>query len=115
MTNVPGPREPLYLAGTRLRRILFWVPQSGRLGLGVSMLSYAGEVCVGIATDAGLVPDPEAIIAEFQAEFDELLDLVRLVEGDRVDEDTAGSVRSAGLAQVEAEVAALETIYDTVR
>jgi diacylglycerol O-acyltransferase / wax synthase len=82
MTNVPGPRERLYLAGKPLRQIMFWVPQSGRLGLGVSILSYAGEVCVGIATDAGLVPNPEAIVAGFMAEFDELMDLVRLVEAD---------------------------------
>ena len=26
MTNVPGPREPLYLAGKRLRHIMCWVP-----------------------------------------------------------------------------------------
>jgi diacylglycerol O-acyltransferase / wax synthase len=115
MTNVPGPREPLYLAGKRLRRIMCWVPQSGRLGLGVSILSYAGEVCIGVATDAGLVPDPEVIVTEFLAEFDELMDLVRLVEGDSLAEGTATSACSGDLSQVEAEVAALETIYDTIR
>jgi WS/DGAT/MGAT family acyltransferase len=82
ITNLPGPRETLYLAGKPLRHIMFWVPQSGRLGLGVSIMSYAGEVCLGIATDVGLAPDPEAIIAGFQAEFDDLIDLVRLVEPD---------------------------------
>jgi WS/DGAT/MGAT family acyltransferase len=114
MTNVPGPREPLYLAGKRLRHIMCWVPKSGRLGLGVSILSYAGEVCIGVATDVGLVPDPEAIIAAFQAEFDELMDLVRLVEGDSVAEGAAPPARNGDLAQVEAEVGALESIYDTV-
>ena len=34
MTNVPGPQEPLYLAGARLRQIMFWVPQSGDIGHG---------------------------------------------------------------------------------
>ena len=43
---------------------MFWVPQSGRLGLGISILSYNGEVMVGVASDAGLVPDPERIVEE---------------------------------------------------
>jgi WS/DGAT/MGAT family acyltransferase len=115
MTNVPGPREPLYLAGKRLRRIMCWVPKSGRLGLGVSILSYAGEVCIGIATDVGLVPDPEAIVAAFQAEFDELMDLVRLVAGDNVAEDAATLTRDGDSALVESEVGALESIYDMIR
>ncbi len=69
MTNVPGPREVLYLAGTPLRGMMFWVPQPAQLGIGVSILSYAGEVIIGVATDAGLVPDPETIIEGFHAEF----------------------------------------------
>jgi len=69
LTNVPGPREPLYLAGRKLEQVMFWVPQSGRLGLGISILSYAGGVMLGVATDEGLVPDPERIVAEFEREF----------------------------------------------
>ena len=80
MTNVIGPREELFLAGAPLKGLMFWVPQSGRLGIGVSILSYAGSVWMGVMTDAGLVPDPEAIIAGFQAEFDELLGLTRRPE-----------------------------------
>jgi diacylglycerol O-acyltransferase len=72
MTNVPGPQRQLYLAGARIREILFWVPQSGRLGLGVSILSYNGEVRLGVAVDAGLVPDPGMIITHFHAELAEL-------------------------------------------
>jgi hypothetical protein len=55
---------------------MFWVPQSGRLGLGVSILSYAGEVLVGIASDAGLTPDPESIVEAVHVEFDSLMQLV---------------------------------------
>jgi len=72
LSNVPGPRERLFLAGEPLGRAMFWVPQSGRLGLGVSILSYAGEVMVGVASDAGLVPDPAAIVDGFQAEVEAL-------------------------------------------
>ena len=73
LTNVPGPREPLYLAGEPLRHVMFWVPQSARLGLGISILSYNGEVLVGVASDVGLVPDPAAIVAGFQSELGTLL------------------------------------------
>jgi len=77
MTNVPGPNRTLYLAGKPIRDIFFWVPQSGRVGLGVSILSYDGAVRLGVGTDAGLVPDPQTIVAGFHEEFDELLRLAR--------------------------------------
>jgi WS/DGAT/MGAT family acyltransferase len=76
MTNVPGPREVRYFAGKPIDGIMFWVPQSGKLGLGVSIMSYNNEVLLGIATDAGLVPDPETIIAGFHKEFEEMMGLV---------------------------------------
>ena len=81
MTNVMGPTEQLYLAGAPLESLMFWVPQSGRLGLGVSILSYNGQVWMGTITDAGLVPDPDAIIEAFHVEFDELLELARGARG----------------------------------
>lgn len=72
MTNVPGPRQQLYFAGAAIDRMMFWVPQSGRLGLGISILSYNNEVLVGVASDQGLVPDPETIVAAFHQELDAL-------------------------------------------
>ena len=79
MTNVPGPREPLYLAGARIRRLMFWVPQSGDIGLGVSILSYAGGVQFGVMADAGLTPDPQAIVDGFEPEFDRLVACLALL------------------------------------
>jgi hypothetical protein len=53
---------------------MFWVPHPGKqLGMGVSILSYDGMVTLAVIADARLVPDPEAITARFNAEFDELL------------------------------------------
>ena len=71
-TNVPGPRRTLWIAGRPIRDMFFWVPQAGRLGLGVSILSYDGRVRMGVATDAGLVPDPGRIVDGFHAELDAL-------------------------------------------
>ena len=69
MTNVPGPREEIYLAGKPVRSMMFWVPQAAHLGLGVSILSYAGQVRLGVVTDSGLVPRPAMIIDHFQDEM----------------------------------------------
>lgn len=73
MTNVPGPAEYRYLAGRRLSRIMFWVPQSGDVGVGVSILSYGGGVQFGVMTDTAVCANPKAIIDGFQPEFDRLL------------------------------------------
>lgn len=72
MTNVAGPREPLYLAGCRVERITFWVPHPADLGMGVSILSYNNQVTLGVVADAGLVDDPERITEEFHREFERL-------------------------------------------
>lgn len=73
MTNVPGPAEPLKFCGATLRQTMFWVPQSGDIGMGVSILSYGGGVQFGLITDSTLCPDPEAIIERFAPEFEKLL------------------------------------------
>jgi diacylglycerol O-acyltransferase len=72
MTNVPGPREKLKLLGSTLEQSMFWVPQSGDIGLGVSILSYGGGVQFGVITDTAMCPDPQKIIDEFEPEFAKL-------------------------------------------
>jgi diacylglycerol O-acyltransferase len=73
MTNVPGPREPLKFCGSTIEQVMFWVPQSGDIGMGVSILSYGGGVQFGLITDRKLCPDPQAIIERFAPEFEKLL------------------------------------------
>jgi len=72
MTNVPGPRDKLKFCGSTLEQTLFWVPQSGTVGLGVSILSYGGGVQFGIISDTRLCPNPQAIIDQFEPEFNKL-------------------------------------------
>lgn len=73
MTNVPGPQKPLYFAGREIDEIEFWVPQSGGIGMGLSILTYNGKVQFGLITDARLVPDPDVIIEQFGDEFEKLV------------------------------------------
>ena len=96
MTNVPGPQQKLYFAGAAIERFLFWVPQSGDIGIGVSILSYAGHVQFGLITDRGLCPDPERVIDGFGAEFEKLV-LTTLLspwprDGDLDPEIAAGAI-----------------------
>jgi WS/DGAT/MGAT family acyltransferase len=79
MTNVPGPAVPLTLCGSTLRQSMFWVPASGEVGVGVSILSYGGGVQFGLITDKKLCPEPQQIIDRFGPEFDKLLVLTLML------------------------------------
>ena len=72
MTNVPGPSTKLKLCGSTIEETLFWVPQSGTVGLGVSILSYGGGVQFGVVSDSTLCPEPQQIIDQFEPEFAKL-------------------------------------------
>jgi diacylglycerol O-acyltransferase / wax synthase len=82
-TNVPGPQQPLYMAGCTLKEMMFWVPQTGSIGIGISILSYNGRVHFGLIADAKLIPDPDAVIRRFGPEFDKLLYLSLMGDWDR--------------------------------
>jgi WS/DGAT/MGAT family acyltransferase len=79
MTNVPGPREPLRFCGATLRQSLFWVPASGDVGVGVSILSYAGGVQFGLITDLARCDSPQEVVDRFATEFDTLLTLTLML------------------------------------
>lgn len=81
-TNVPGPQQPLYLAGCALREMMFWVPQTGSIGVGISIMSYNGRVHFGLIADAKLIPDPDAVIRRFGPEFDKLVYLALMSDWD---------------------------------
>ncbi|HKQ12661.1 MAG TPA: wax ester/triacylglycerol synthase family O-acyltransferase [Steroidobacteraceae bacterium] len=73
VSNVPGPREPLYLAGARIAQQFFWVPQAGDIGVGISLLTYDGSVHFGLIADRNLISDPSDVARRFVNEFERLL------------------------------------------
>ena len=92
-TNVPGPQQALYMAGCTLRDMMFWVPQTGSIGIGLSILSYRGQVHFGLISDARLIPDPDNVIRRFGAEFDKLLYLAMMGNWDeRLDAEAAAAL-----------------------
>jgi len=68
LTNVPGPRETVYLAGSPLRTVLVWAPTAGSVGISVSIFSYGGRITIGLLVHAELVRDPQAIVGRLQRE-----------------------------------------------
>jgi diacylglycerol O-acyltransferase / wax synthase len=69
VTNVPGPQHGLALAGRRVRSLMFWVPQRADIGVGISILSFAGKVQIGVICDTELVPDPVELVQAFEEEL----------------------------------------------
>ncbi len=69
VSNVPGPQIPLYCAGCKVEDIMFWIPQTRSIGMGIGVISYNGKVRMGITTDEAIVSDPEYITSEFEDEL----------------------------------------------
>jgi diacylglycerol O-acyltransferase / wax synthase len=82
-TNVPGPREQVYMAGTRLSTVLVWAPVSGSVGMTVSIFSYHDGVTIGLLVDAALVPEPQVIAHHAEAELAELARLAPMAGSGR--------------------------------
>jgi len=70
LTNVPGPRQQIYFAGLPLRQIMFWVPQSGEISMGISLISYQGQVTLGLMVDEKLIQEPQRIMDQFTHQFE---------------------------------------------
>lgn len=70
LTNVPGPRRPLRLAGRVIDRLVFWVPHPGEgVGLGLSVNSYRERVTIGVVVDAAKLAEPERMVRRIEREL----------------------------------------------
>ncbi len=76
LTNVPGPRQPMTLAGTQVAGVLGWAPCSGDQPMTICMFSYDGAVAVGFGTDVRLVPDGDRLGEHFAEEFAGMQDAI---------------------------------------
>jgi hypothetical protein len=78
VTNVPGPARPVFLAGTPVAGVLVWAPCSGDVSMTISIFSYNGMLTVGLMADAGLIPNPDLLVGDFESELQALLELDRV-------------------------------------
>ena len=72
LTNVPGPQVPLYVAGRKVEAMMGWAPLAANQAMSMTIYSYDGRVFVGLAADAGLVPDAHRIMTGFVDAFERL-------------------------------------------
>jgi WS/DGAT/MGAT family acyltransferase len=73
VSNVPGPKEPIYFAGARLVRVTGLGPLIGGMNLFHVIASYNGTVSMGVTADRDALPDPGNYADCMQAAFDDLL------------------------------------------
>ncbi|MGB9339067.1 MAG: WS/DGAT domain-containing protein, partial [Polyangiales bacterium] len=72
ISNVPGPREPLYLTGLKLEAVYPTGPVMEGMGLNLTVLSYGGFVDFGFFVDSKLVPDVWDLVRATKSAFEEL-------------------------------------------
>lgn len=75
VTNVPGPSVPLYLLGARVRAAYPHLPLFENQGLGIALLSYCGQLHVGLSSDWDHGTMLEEVTDELEASFTELAQL----------------------------------------
>jgi diacylglycerol O-acyltransferase / wax synthase len=73
VTNVKGPTERRRLAGAPLEEVMFWIPRYGGIGAAVTILSYAGQVQVGVISDRDTIAEPKTLLTDFHDELAVLL------------------------------------------
>ena len=69
VTNIPGPRHLVSLAGEPVQGMFLIVPSTGPIGVGVSLLSYAGSAAVTVIADRSSMPDCPRFVDHLEAEL----------------------------------------------
>lgn len=72
VSNLPGPAERLYLGGSRVELLVPFGPRAGS-ALNLTLLSYAGEVAIGVNADSAAISDPDMLVSCLGRGFDEVL------------------------------------------
>jgi diacylglycerol O-acyltransferase / wax synthase len=72
VTNVPGPQQPLFLAGRRMIDPFPMVPLAKNQGLGIALLSYAGRINFGLVGDYDVMYDLDDFATDVQDSLAEL-------------------------------------------
>jgi WS/DGAT/MGAT family acyltransferase len=72
VTNVPGPQRPLYVLGARLVEVFPVVQVAGNVPLSVAVLSYAGQLNIGVQSDPDSLPDLDVFADGLSRSLEEL-------------------------------------------
>jgi len=72
VTNIPGPPFALYFMGSKMLESIPIVPLGGNMTIGVAILSYDGDLTVGIHADGRANPDLDVLTDALRREFADL-------------------------------------------
>jgi WS/DGAT/MGAT family acyltransferase len=73
-TALPGPKQPLHLAGSRVESLYPFGPTAGA-ALNVTLVSHAGDANVGVTADPAAVADLAVLLGCLEQGFEEILKL----------------------------------------
>jgi WS/DGAT/MGAT family acyltransferase len=73
ISNVPGPRVPVYYGGPRVTGYYPLSAIAHGQGLNITLFSYVDRLCFGLVADRSLVPDLDRLTHHLAAELDVLL------------------------------------------
>ncbi len=76
ITNVPGPQDPVYMAGEAVAEVYPCIPLSGHRAVSIGVTSYRGKVFFGLVADRDAVPDADVLAQCIDEALQELVDTV---------------------------------------
>nr|MDQ6915991.1 WSD1 family O-acyltransferase [Actinomycetota bacterium] len=76
ISNIPGPREPLYMRGCRLEAAHPVIPLSDGHALSIGLTTVGERACFGLYADRRALPDADLVARRVDLAIDELLGLV---------------------------------------
>jgi diacylglycerol O-acyltransferase len=91
ISNVPGPRVPIYLAGAQLEAAYPLGPISEGAGLNITVMTYTAHVDFGFITSPALVDDIDQLASLIQPATRELLQAAESAQPLTVDKSDAQS------------------------
>jgi diacylglycerol O-acyltransferase len=72
VTNVPGPQRPMFLLSARLLEVFPVVQLAGNVILSTAVVSYDGQLNIGIQTDPDALPDGDVFTDGLRRSLEEL-------------------------------------------
>jgi WS/DGAT/MGAT family acyltransferase len=71
-SNIPGTSLPVFVAGAGVERFYAFGPPSGA-SVNIALMSHVDQCCIGVCIDTAAVPDPEALMEDLRAGYDEVV------------------------------------------
>jgi diacylglycerol O-acyltransferase len=78
VSNVPGPRQPLYMLGCPLEEVYPVIPLADDHALSIGFTTVADDAFFGVYADRRTLPDAELLVRNVADQIDDLLERARI-------------------------------------